>query len=59
MINPKTNKPQRNKLNQKQVNDIRDNYLAYVRSYKYFANKYNVGESTIRDVIHYKTWSRA
>ena len=44
------------KLTPAAVKDIRQNYLAYVRGYGFFAKKYQVSVSTVRDVLTYKSW---
>ena len=44
------------KLTKEAVQYIRANYKPYKKSYRFFANKYKVGESTIRDVVQYYTW---
>jgi hypothetical protein len=46
------------KLTPEAVRDIRQNYLAYVRGYRFWAKKYQVSDSTIRDVLSYKSWYR-
>ena len=46
------------KLTPDAVKDIRKNYLAYVRGYGFWAKKYQVSDSTIRDVLSYKSWYR-
>lgn len=45
-----------NVLTKEAVLYIRANYKPYKKSYRFFANKYKVGESTIRDVVQYYTW---
>ncbi len=46
----------RRKLTPAQVLEIRAQYLAYVRGYGMLAKIYQVGESTIRDVVQYVTY---
>ena len=45
----------RAKLTAAQVAAIRREYLAYVRGYGYLARKYGCGESTVRDIVQYRT----
>ena len=44
-------------LTDEQVRDIRKEHLAYIsgRGYGAIAKRYGVGESTIRDIITYRT----
>lgn len=44
------------KLTPKAAQDIRTNYLAYVRGYGFWAKKYNISVSTVRDVLSHKSW---
>lgn len=44
------------KLTPDAVKDIRKNYLAYVRGYGFWAKKYDISVSTVRDVLSYKSW---
>ena len=42
-------------LTDSQVKEIRKDHLAYVRGYGYLAKKYGVGNSTIRDIVTFRT----
>lgn len=42
-------------LTDEQVKEIRAEYFAYVRGYHVLSKKYGVGESTIRDIITFRT----
>lgn len=46
----------RRKLTPEQVLEIRSQYLAYVRGYGTLAKIYQVGESTIRDIVQFATY---
>jgi len=46
----------RARLTEEQVREIRSKYLAYVRGYGYFAQRFGVNWVTVRDVVQYKTW---
>lgn len=46
----------RRKLTPEQVLEIRAQYLAYVRGYGTLAKIYQVGESTIRDIVQFATY---
>jgi len=43
------------KLTDDQVREIRTMHLAYVRGYGYLANKFKCAESTVRDIVTYRT----
>ena len=46
----------RRKLTPEQVLEIRAKYLAYVCGYGTLAKIYQVGESTIRDIVQFATY---
>lgn len=58
MTHPRGEHHQYAKLTAVAVSDIRANYLAFVngRTLGAFAKKYGVHESTVRDVLSYKSW---
>lgn len=43
------------KLTDDQVREMRTLYLAYVRGYKQLAKMFACGESTVRDIVQYRT----
>ena len=43
------------KLTNTQVREIRAKYMAYIIGYRRLAKEYNCGESTIRDIVTYRT----
>lgn len=43
------------KLSDKQVKEMRNEYMAYIRGYKFLSKKYGCGESTVRDIVQYRT----
>ena len=44
------------KLDRDKVTQIRSRYLAHVMSYGRLARIFGVRESTVRDVVQYRTW---
>ena len=53
---PRRRNTHKAKLTADQVRAIRSTHLAYVRGYGYLADMYNVGASTIRDIVTFQTW---
>jgi hypothetical protein len=47
------------RLTDAQVRAIREEYMPYVSGYGYLARKYGCGESTIRDIVQYRTRTAA
>lgn len=45
----------RAKLSAEQVRKMRKEYMAYVVGYGELARKYGCGESTVRDIVQYRT----
>jgi hypothetical protein len=45
----------RAKLTNEQVKQMRAEYMAYILGYGYLAKKYGCGESTVRDIVTYRT----
>lgn len=45
----------RAKLSSDQVRNMRREYMAYVHGYAELARKYGCGESTVRDIVQYRT----
>ena len=46
------------KLTEKDVRYIRKNYQANVKGYGFFAKKFGVSISSVRDVLSYRSWKR-
>lgn len=50
---------QRARLTDEQVRQIRAKHMAYVRGYGALAKEYGCGESTIRDIVQFRTRASA